>query len=118
MKVLLGPFANPEDGPKVSRGLRGLSTGGKQSALTTQEEYKRLQAEAAQIEQWWADKQRWGHTRRPYSGKHTKNMTETAVMHPTSYHSRSSFSLRRSHGRCVPSSFTGSSCGTRAFSQV
>lgn len=69
MKVVLGPFANTEDGPKVSRGLRGLSTGGK-SSLTTQEEYKRLKAEASQIEHWWANKQRWGHTRRPYSGKH------------------------------------------------
>ena len=69
MKVVLGPFANTEDGPKVSRGLRGLSTVGK-SSLTTQEEYKRLKAEASQIEHWWANKQRWGHTRRPYSGKH------------------------------------------------
>lgn len=67
MKVTLGPYAQTDDGPKLSRGLRVLPSV-KKSGPSTQQEYAQLQAEAKNIGLWWADKQRWGNTTRPYSG--------------------------------------------------
>jgi hypothetical protein len=76
MKVLVGPFSssNPQQAasnnnmPVTSRGLRGLPKDPR-PVTTSQGEYQLLKQEAAQIEQWWSNKDRWGHTTRPYSGK-------------------------------------------------
>jgi isocitrate lyase len=66
MKVTLGPFATSDDGPKVSRGLRVLSSDPK-APPSNRQEMAQLKSEAKSIELWWNDKQRWQHTARPYS---------------------------------------------------
>lgn len=67
MKVTTGPFASNNDGPKLSRGLRVLPSV-KKAPPSTRQELAQLKADAKGIELWWADKQRWGNTTRPYSG--------------------------------------------------
>lgn len=56
---------------KLSRGLRGLPAGDKD--LSARDEYDRLVRETADIEQGWSDNHRWGHTKRPFSGKSHEN---------------------------------------------
>ena len=68
MKVTLGPFATSDDGPKVSRGLRVLSSD-PEAPPSNRQEMAQLKSEAKSIELWWNDKQRWQHTARPYSGE-------------------------------------------------
>mmetsp|Transcript_28055 Transcript_28055/g.39435 ORF Transcript_28055/g.39435 Transcript_28055/m.39435 type:complete len:598 (-) Transcript_28055:101-1894(-) len=53
--------------PKISRGLRSLPIAGTTSSRTPNEEYSQLKREAAEIEQWWGNKKRWGNTKRVYS---------------------------------------------------
>mmetsp|Transcript_14353 Transcript_14353/g.24920 ORF Transcript_14353/g.24920 Transcript_14353/m.24920 type:complete len:593 (-) Transcript_14353:111-1889(-) len=57
---------NQQQGPKVPRGLRGLPINSMAEQTDARSEYDSLQAEAASIEQWWADP-RWQHTKRVYS---------------------------------------------------
>lgn len=54
--------------PKVPRGLRGLPIASLAGSTDARSEYDTLQAEAAAIEQWWANP-RFQHTKRVYSGK-------------------------------------------------
>ena len=57
--------------PKVPRGLRGLPIASLAGSTDARSEYDTLQAEAAAIEQWWANP-RFQHTQRVYSGKEAK----------------------------------------------
>jgi hypothetical protein len=57
--------------PKIPRGLRGLPISSLAGSTDARSEYDTLQAEAAEIEQWWANP-RFQHTKRVYSGKETK----------------------------------------------
>jgi hypothetical protein len=50
---------------KISRGLRSLPP---KTDISTQEEYDRMIQETADIEQWWSNTHRWGHTKRPFTG--------------------------------------------------
>jgi hypothetical protein len=55
--------------PRMSRGLRGLPTAiPGDNAISPMEERQNLQREAAEIEQWWSNEDRWEHTTRPYTG--------------------------------------------------
>jgi len=51
---------------KISRGLRGLPAPTDKD-VSTKEEYGRLLNETAEIEQWWSNSHRWGHTKRTFS---------------------------------------------------
>eukprot|EP00978_Attheya_sp_CCMP212_P002871 scaffold5875_cov53-Attheya_sp.AAC.13 len=54
--------------PRMSRGLRGLPTAiPGDNAISPMEERQNLQREAAEIEQWWSNEDRWEHTTRPYT---------------------------------------------------
>jgi hypothetical protein len=53
--------------PKIPRGLRRLPVASSSPTSNVRSEYDRLQAEAAQIEQWWSSP-RWQDTKRVYSG--------------------------------------------------
>jgi hypothetical protein len=57
-----------ENDAKIPRGLRGLPITSLAGATDARSEFDALQAEAARIEQWWANP-RWQHTKRVYSGK-------------------------------------------------
>lgn len=79
MKVTLGPFATADDGPKVSRGLRVLPSLQK-SPPSNRQEMAQLKSETKSIELWWADKQRWGNTTRPYSGMSMNSLLCCCIM--------------------------------------
>mmetsp|Transcript_18169 Transcript_18169/g.30123 ORF Transcript_18169/g.30123 Transcript_18169/m.30123 type:complete len:567 (-) Transcript_18169:106-1806(-) len=49
---------------KISRGLRSLPP---TKDISSREEHDRLLSESAEIDQWWSDTHRWGHTKRPFS---------------------------------------------------
>jgi hypothetical protein len=57
--------------PKIPRGLRGLSSASITGSTDARSEYDSLQAEAAEIDLWWANP-RFQHTKRVYSGKKKK----------------------------------------------
>ena len=57
-----------ENNAKIPRGLRGLPIASLAGETNARSEFDALQAEAASIEQWWANP-RWQHTKRVYSGK-------------------------------------------------
>ena len=59
---------NENGGAKIPRGLRGLTITSLAGSTNARSELDALQAEAASIEQWWANP-RWQHTKRVYSGK-------------------------------------------------
>lgn len=67
----LSPSTNnaPKDKsiPKIPRGVRGLPI--TTSTPSPREELSALQQDMAEIERWWTDKSRWGHTKRVYTAK-------------------------------------------------
>jgi len=57
---------NNNNNSNTNRGLKGVVPFPVVTP-TKQDEYNMLQQEAAEIEQWWSDQNRWSHTTRPYS---------------------------------------------------
>lgn len=53
--------------PKIPRGLRSLPVTSPSSS--PREELALLKKDVSEIERWWADSTRWGHTKRVYSGE-------------------------------------------------
>ena len=94
---------------KISRGLRSLPT---KTDISTQEEYDRMLKETADIEQWWSNTHRWGHTKRPFTGE--LHECERAV---SAHYGSLTCPISTSQGRCLPSSIPRSSRGPISFAQ-